>query len=226
MSDSTSSMPVDYTYEEGDETIPEGPASPEQVLEPGPDQLDTPAGMPPPEAGPSTNDVTDRIGEMMAEPEMQEGGEEAPPSEQGSPQPGDQPVDDAGPDISPDPDYQVNDGWADASGGLLEKAVARFADYGWSGQMVPALIALWNETSSQYTQSHTGTAYWRPDAENYVNGAYGVPGLLRDTYESLGVDPMQLDNPDTQIAAGLEYIKGRYGNPVKALQHMRQYNYY
>lgn len=220
-------MPVDYTYDERGEIPPElgEGMTPEQVLEPGPDQLDEPTGLPEPEAGPSTNDVTDRIGEMMAEPEMQ-GGEEGPQGEQGSPQPGDEPVGNSEVDMSPDPDYQVNYGWADATGGLLEKAVARFADYGWSGQMVPALIALWNETSSQQTQSHTGTAYWRPDAENYLNGAYGIPGLLRDTYEGLGVDSMQLDDPDTQIAAGLEYIKGRYGNPIKALQHMRQFNYY
>jgi|SRR5215204_5143975 len=184
-------------------------------------------GMPAPESNAST-DATNEVGLAMLEPEAEVASGEAETGAETGAEPA-APVDvdgDGEPDMSPDPDYKPNNGWADATGGLLEKALARFPDYGWSGQHTPALIALWNEASSPYTQSHTGTAHWRPDAENYMNGAFGIPGLLPDTYESMGANKMKLDDPEEQMRIGFEYIKGKYDNPTKALQHMRQFNWY
>lgn len=115
-------------------------------------------------------------------------------------------------------------GYGDPTG-FGEYVEQKVDEYGWDREDLPALIALWNETSSPLTASHTGQIAWDPSAENPINGASGIPGLLPDTVETLG-DPMQWDNPTHQIDVGLEYIKGRYGTPRAALQHMLWNDWY
>jgi uncharacterized protein YabE (DUF348 family) len=56
---------------------------------------------------------------------------------------------------------------------------------------------------------------WRTVAGNSSSGAYGIPQALPATkMASYGAD--YLTNAQTQIAWGLDYIKGRYGSPCSA----------
>ncbi|WP_026122693.1 aggregation-promoting factor C-terminal-like domain-containing protein [Nocardiopsis halotolerans] len=56
---------------------------------------------------------------------------------------------------------------------------------------------------------------WNPMAENPSSGAYGIPqSLPGDKMASHGGD--WRTNPATQIAWGIDYIKGRYGTPCGA----------
>jgi len=55
---------------------------------------------------------------------------------------------------------------------------------------------------------------WRSDAQNPTSTAYGIFQFLDTTWASVGYT--KSSNPATQIAAGLKYIKERYGDPVKA----------
>lgn len=131
----------------------------------------------------------------------------------------------ANPALAPDADYKPNRNVEDATGGLLDYVEERMAGFGWGPQELPALVALWNETSSPYTQSHTGTAHWDPTARNPINGASGIPGLLIDTVETLG-NPILWDNPEHQLDVGMTYINGKYQTPTNALNHMRRNNWY
>lgn len=178
-----------------------------------------------PEDGMDT--VVDDAGAMMAPPmapeapaeEAVEETPEAAATEAPDPYDGD-------PDYAPDPDFQgPKDMWGDATGGLVRYAYDKFEHYGWGPQEVHALVGLWNETASGKTQSHVGTAHWDPTAENPINGASGIPGLLPDVVENLG-DPMRWDDPQHQVDVGLEYIAGKYETPTKAWNHMRHFNWY
>ena len=56
---------------------------------------------------------------------------------------------------------------------------------------------------------------WRTTAGNTSSGAYGIPqSLPASKMASYGAD--YLTNPQTQIAWGLDYIKGRYATPCGA----------
>ena len=65
---------------------------------------------------------------------------------------------------------------------------------------------------------------WSYDAEN-ASGAYGIPQALPGSkMASAGADWQT--NPVTQIAWGLGYIKGQYGNPCSAWAIEEANNYY
>lgn len=57
---------------------------------------------------------------------------------------------------------------------------------------------------------------WRTTAGNQSSGAYGIPQSLPAS-KMATYGPDYLTNPQPQIAWGLNYIKGRYGNPCSAL---------
>ncbi|WP_240662386.1 NlpC/P60 family protein [Streptomyces sp. WAC 06738] len=78
------------------------------------------------------------------------------------------------------------------------------AKYGWTGTQWDDLYKLW-----------LGESGWRHWAVNKDSGATGIPQSLPGSkMASEGSD--WKTNPATQIAWGLKYIKGRYGNPGNA----------
>lgn len=88
------------------------------------------------------------------------------------------------------------------------------AQRGWSGKEWNALYALWMQESG-----------WRTNAKNPDSGAYGIPqSLPANKMASVGKD--YLTNPVTQIKWGLDYIAGRYHDPLGAMAHEKAYNWY
>jgi resuscitation-promoting factor RpfB len=94
----------------------------------------------------------------------------------------------------------------------LGRAMA--AERGWTGAQWDALLELFACESS-----------WIETAGNPYSGAYGIPqSLPAGKMASHGSDYMV--NPKTQIAWGLDYIAGRYGNPVAAMNFHHSTNWY
>jgi TP901 family phage tail tape measure protein len=71
--------------------------------------------------------------------------------------------------------------------------------YHWGPDQMAPLIKLWNEESG-----------WNAYAVNAASGAYGIPQALGKGH------PFNLGDYKNQIIWGLNYIKGRYGNPAAA----------
>lgn len=65
---------------------------------------------------------------------------------------------------------------------------------------------------------------WNNLAQNPTSTAYGIFQFLDTTWASTGY--AKSSNPVTQIAAGLKYVKQRYGDPVKAWQFHQANGYY
>ncbi|GAA2232197.1 hypothetical protein GCM10009851_16610 [Herbiconiux moechotypicola] len=109
----------------------------------------------------------------------------------------------------PDPNAAVADP-AGAQAVAADLAAAR----GWTGAQFDALIALWSRESG-----------WRVNALNKSSCAYGIPQALPGSkMSSAGAD--WLTNPATQITWGLNYIQGRYGDPLSALAHSDANHWY
>ncbi len=91
--------------------------------------------------------------------------------------------------------------------------------YGWgSGENWSSLMKLWTRESG-----------WNARAENKTSGAYGIPQALPYTKMPKTAWPERYggaSDPNAQIAWGLSYIKGRYGNPVAAWAHETQKGWY
>jgi hypothetical protein len=85
------------------------------------------------------------------------------------------------------------------------------ADRGWTGAEWDALYTLWQQESS-----------WNPYAVNPSSGAYGIPQALPDAQGH----PYELGDAAGQIAWGLNYISGRYGDPIAAEDHELAYGWY
>lgn len=86
--------------------------------------------------------------------------------------------------------------------------------YGWTESDFQCLVKLWNKESG-----------WNPNAHNKSSGAHGIPqSLPASKMASEGAD--YYTNGYTQIRWGLNYIKGRYGNPTAAWNHSCQKNWY
>lgn len=80
------------------------------------------------------------------------------------------------------------------------------AGRGWTGSQWDALYQLWMNESG-----------WRVSANNPGSGAYGIPQALPGSkMATAGAD--WRTNPATQIKWGMDYIAGRYHDPVHALQ--------
>jgi hypothetical protein len=88
-------------------------------------------------------------------------------------------------------------------------------DEGWSeSQFSECLEPLWEKESN-----------WNHTAENTGSGAYGIPQALPGSKMSSHGDDWRT-NPATQIAWGIDYIKGRYGDPCGAWTHSQANNWY
>jgi hypothetical protein len=83
-------------------------------------------------------------------------------------------------------------------------------------------------TGSQWQcldQVFTYESGWDPLAYNSASGAYGIPQAVPgNKMAAFGAD--WRTNPATQIAWGLDYIAGRYGNPCGAWSHIQARGWY
>ena len=77
--------------------------------------------------------------------------------------------------------------------------------------------ALWTQESG-----------WNQFAQNPSSGAYGIPQALPFTKMPVAAwpPPAGSSNPRAQIGWGIQYIQGRYGDPIGAEAHERAYNWY
>ncbi|MCB0898260.1 MAG: transglycosylase SLT domain-containing protein [Actinobacteria bacterium] len=86
--------------------------------------------------------------------------------------------------------------------------------YGWGPRQFRALKQLWYRESS-----------WNHKAVNPSSGAWGIPqSLPARKMRTHGKD--YRTNPETQIDWGLDYIKERYGSPVKAWAFWKRHHWY
>ncbi len=83
------------------------------------------------------------------------------------------------------------------------------AAVGWTGGEWDALYNLWQRESG-----------WNPNAVNPSSGAYGIPQSLGHGH------PYNLGDAAAQIAWGINYIEGRYGDAATAWQHEVDYGWY
>jgi Transglycosylase SLT domain. len=85
--------------------------------------------------------------------------------------------------------------------------------YGWNASQFSCLDSLWNRESG-----------WNAHAAN-PSGAYGIPQALPGAKMStMGAD--WRDNPATQIAWGLSYVKSSYGTPCGAWSAFQSKGWY
>jgi cell wall-associated NlpC family hydrolase len=85
---------------------------------------------------------------------------------------------------------------------------------GWTGAEWDALYKLWMRESS-----------WQTTATNSSSGAYGIPqSLPANKMASAGAD--WKTNPQTQMKWGMDYISGRYVDPLGAWAHEQQVGWY
>ena len=88
------------------------------------------------------------------------------------------------------------------------------ADRGWSSSQCDDLGRLWQKESG-----------WSSSAHNSSSGAHGIPQSLPGSkMSSHGSD--WATSARTQIAWGLDYIAGRYGNPSNAWAHSQSRGWY
>ncbi|MFF9641224.1 aggregation-promoting factor C-terminal-like domain-containing protein [Kitasatospora aureofaciens] len=66
---------------------------------------------------------------------------------------------------------------------------------------------------------------WKVYATNPSSGAYGIPQSLPGD-KMVGAGSDWQTNPATQIQWGLDYIKGRYGDPCSAWSFWQAHNWY
>ncbi|WP_017605657.1 aggregation-promoting factor C-terminal-like domain-containing protein [Nocardiopsis alkaliphila] len=94
-------------------------------------------------------------------------------------------------------------------------ALQMVTDNGWGAdQFHGCLEPLWEKESN-----------WNPYAENPSSGAYGIPQSLPGSKMATHGDDWRT-NPATQIAWGIDYIKGRYGTPCAAWAHSQSVGWY
>ncbi len=85
---------------------------------------------------------------------------------------------------------------------------------GWGDDQWGCLVALWNKES-----------HWNVYAGNQSSGAYGIPQAVPGS-KMAAAGPNWQSDPATQIAWGLSYIAGRYGDPCGAWAHSQASNWY
>ncbi len=86
--------------------------------------------------------------------------------------------------------------------------------YGWGPKQFRSLKTLWFHESS-----------WNHKAVNPSSGAWGIPqSLPARKMRTHGSD--YKTNPETQIDWGLDYIKSRYGSPIKAWSFWQRHHWY
>jgi hypothetical protein len=128
------------------------------------------------------------------------------------------------PEPEPEPEADSSDGSGSSgdastasapSGAPKEIALQMVLDEGWAAsEFHDCLEPLWEKESG-----------WDHTAENPSSGAYGIPQSLPGSKMASHGDDWRT-NPATQIAWGIDYIKGRYGNPCGAWSHSQANNWY
>ncbi|MFL1380444.1 lytic transglycosylase domain-containing protein [Nocardiopsis sp. frass1] len=99
----------------------------------------------------------------------------------------------------------------DAQGLALQMVIAE----GWpESEFTDCLKPLWQKESG-----------WNHLAQNPSSGAYGIPQSLPGSKMATHGSDWQT-NPATQIAWGIDYIKGRYGTPCGAWAHSQSVGWY
>lgn len=93
-------------------------------------------------------------------------------------------------------------------------ARAMLQRFGWGASQFGCLDSLWRKESG-----------WNLHAENPSSGAYGIPQALPGSKMS-SAGPDWRDNPITQIAWGLGYIRTSYGSPCGAWAHSESSGWY
>jgi cell wall-associated NlpC family hydrolase len=78
------------------------------------------------------------------------------------------------------------------------------AKEGWTGNQWKALYNLW-----------MGESGWDEHADNPSSDAYGIPQAMSNIHKETATAAWR-NSAEKQIAWGIKYIKGRYGNPAKA----------
>jgi len=104
--------------------------------------------------------------------------------------------------------------WRQTAGGAQAYALQSFVHYGWAASEQTNLVNLWNRESN-----------WRWNATNPSSGAYGIPQALPASKLAANGPDWQTDG-QTQVAWGLSYISGRYGDPNAAWAHEQAYGWY
>lgn len=102
----------------------------------------------------------------------------------------------------------------------MAKGALMCAPYGWvpGTQYWTDLVRLWDRESN-----------WNHFADNPTSHAYGIPQALPSTKLPLAGRPASEGGTSSavaQIGWGLNYIKGRYGNPTVAWAHEVSNNWY
>jgi hypothetical protein len=100
-----------------------------------------------------------------------------------------------------------------SKGELQKFAQSQLGQFGMNPGDIGALVELWNKESG-----------WNPNAQNPTSTAYGIAQFLNGTWGGTGFQ--KTNDPYTQIRAGLQYIKGRYGSPSAALSFHHRNNWY
>jgi SLT domain-containing protein len=85
---------------------------------------------------------------------------------------------------------------------------------GWAESQWSCLNTLWEHESN-----------WNPKAKNPSSGATGIPQALPGSKMAANGSDWAT-NPATQIAWGLDYIKGRYGSPCGAWSFWQAHHWY
>ncbi|WP_165789604.1 transglycosylase SLT domain-containing protein [Paenibacillus sp. GM2FR] len=67
---------------------------------------------------------------------------------------------------------------------------------------------------------------FNPAAKNSKSSAAGLFQFLNSTRKNYGGSSVNWEDPYQQSLKGLQYIKDRYGNPVKALEHWDKKKWY
>lgn len=96
--------------------------------------------------------------------------------------------------------------YADERGYNQLLAMQQFLGYdpSWTDEDFDALRKLWEEESN-----------WRAGALNPNSSARGIPQAMGSLYPET-MEPGWLEDPEAQIAWGLDYIRRRYGSPSDA----------
>jgi len=95
----------------------------------------------------------------------------------------------------------------------IQQMIAQTGAQVFGEQEVPALLEIVKRESG-----------FNPVAQNPKSTAFGLFQFLDSTWQGTGIP--KTEDPNSQIAAGLQYIKNRYGSPTKALSFHNKKGYY
>lgn len=122
------------------------------------------------------------------------------------------------------------DGTPTASGTAQQYALSLFPSYGWNPNTEwQSLVNLWNQESGWSNTADTRKTGAGGDSPGSTVFAYGIAQARPATKYPLAGRPPDLGGSSdykTQIRWGLNYIRGRYGDPNTAWAHEQSNNWY